>query len=116
LQPANEPLDIDQVEPASEIVKRFSTGAMSFGSISHEAHSDHAIAMNRIGGRPTPGEGEETDRFTPPPKWRFHAFGDQAGQRPLLVSPRIVNADISRSRYAGAKPGEGGPIARSQGR
>ena len=61
-----QPLPIDEVEPASEIVKRFSTGAMSFGSISHEAHSTLALAMNRIGGRSNTGEGgEETHRFLP---------------------------------------------------
>ena len=66
LKPAEQPIDIDEVEPAVEIVKRFSTGAMSFGSISHEAHSTLAIAMNRLGGRSNTGEGgEEPERFRP---------------------------------------------------
>src|SRR5690606_10839832 len=66
LKKADQPLDITQVEPAEEIVKRFATGAMSFGSISREAHTTLAIAMNRIGGRSNTGEGgEEADRFVP---------------------------------------------------
>jgi glutamate synthase (NADPH/NADH) large chain len=68
LKKADKPLDLSEVEPAEEIVKRFATGAMSFGSISREAHTTLAIAMNRIGGRSNTGEGgEETDRFTPLP-------------------------------------------------
>src|SRR5690606_27914731 len=67
-RPASAPIPLDEVEPASEIVKRFSTGAMSFGSISREAHTTLAIAMNRIGGRSNTGEGgEEPDRFKPLP-------------------------------------------------
>src|SRR5690606_7007863 len=66
LRKAGRPLDLSEVEPAEEIVKRFSTGAMSFGSISREAHTTLAIAMNRIGGRSNTGEGgEEADRFKP---------------------------------------------------
>src|SRR4029078_1449770 len=62
------PIKLDQVEPAKDIVKRFATGAMSFGSISREAHTTLAIAMNRIGGKSTTGEGgEEADRFKPLP-------------------------------------------------
>src|SRR5665213_2219592 len=65
LRPADQPIALEEVEPASEIVKRFSTGAMSFGSISREAHTTLAIAMNRIGGRSNTGEGgEEADRYT----------------------------------------------------
>src|SRR5204863_643965 len=61
-----EPISIDEVEPVSEIVKRFSTGAMSYGSISKEAHETLAIAMNRLGARSNTGEGgEDADRFTP---------------------------------------------------
>jgi glutamate synthase (NADPH/NADH) large chain len=68
LKPADQPLSLDEVEPASEIVKRFATGAMSFGSISREAHTTLAIAMNRIGGKSNTGEGgEEPDRFKPLP-------------------------------------------------
>src|SRR3546814_916326 len=65
---AENPIPIEEVEPASEIVKRFATGAMSFGSISREAHTTLALAMNRIGGRSNTGEGgEEPDRFKPLP-------------------------------------------------
>jgi glutamate synthase (NADPH/NADH) large chain len=68
LKKADQPVDISEVEPAEEIVKRFATGAMSFGSISREAHTTLAIAMNRIGGRSNTGEGgEEADRFKPLP-------------------------------------------------
>ncbi|MFN5780050.1 MAG: glutamate synthase central domain-containing protein, partial [Novosphingobium sp.] len=67
-KPADKPLDLREVEPASEIVKRFATGAMSFGSISREAHTTLAVAMNRIGGKSNTGEGgEEPDRFKPLP-------------------------------------------------
>src|SRR3546814_10489398 len=68
LKKADKPVPVDEVEPASEIVKRFSTGSMSFGSISHEAHSTLAIVMNRIGGRSNTGEGGvEPERFVPLP-------------------------------------------------
>src|SRR5690606_39103431 len=68
LKPADQPIPLEEVEPASEIVKRFATGAMSFGSISREAHTTLALAMNRIGGRSNTGEGgEEPDRFQPLP-------------------------------------------------
>ncbi len=71
-----EPIPIDEVEPVSSIVARFSTGAMSYGSISAEAHETLAIAMNRLGGRSNTGEGgEDADRFTP------DANGDRAGPR-----------------------------------
>ncbi len=114
LQPANEPLDIDQVEPASEIVKRFSTGAMSFGSISHEAHSTMAIAMNRIGGRSNTGEGgEETDRFTPLPNGDSmrSAIKQVASGRFGVTTEYLVNADDIQIKMAqGAKPGEGGQL------
>ena len=74
------PIEIDEVEPAKTIVKRFSTGAMSFGSISREAHTTLAIAMNRIGGKSNTGEGgEEADRFVPLPNGDSHALGHQAG-------------------------------------
>src|SRR5207237_9207272 len=64
----NEPVPLDEVEPASQIVRRFATGAMSFGSISREAHTTLAIAMNRIGGKSNTGEGgEEAQRFKPLP-------------------------------------------------
>ena len=78
-------MPLEEVEPAKDIVKRFATGAMSFGSISREAHTTLAIAMNRIGGKSNTGEGgEEADRFKPLPNGDSHALGDQAGRlRPL---------------------------------
>jgi glutamate synthase (NADPH/NADH) large chain len=105
---------LDQVEPAVEIVKRFSTGAMSFGSISREAHTNLAIAMNRIGGRSNTGEGgEEPDRFVP------LANGDSmrskikqvASGRFGVTTEYLVNADDIQIKMAqGAKPGEGGQL------
>jgi glutamate synthase (NADPH/NADH) large chain len=66
LKPADQPLDLSEVEPAAEIVKRFATGAMSYGSISWEAHTTLAVAMNRIGGKSNTGEGgEDPSRFVP---------------------------------------------------
>ncbi len=111
---AAEPVPIDEVEPASEIVKRFSTGAMSFGSISREAHTTLAIAMNRLGGRSNTGEGgEEPDRFTP------MANGDSmrsrikqvASGRFGVTAEYLVNSDMMQIKMAqGAKPGEGGQL------
>src|SRR5471030_1647810 len=105
---------LDEVEPAVEIVKRFSTGAMSFGSISREAHTNLAIAMNRIGGRSNTGEGgEESDRFVP------MANGDSmrskikqvASGRFGVTTEYLVNADDIQIKIAqGAKPGEGGQL------
>ncbi len=113
-KPANDPLPLDQVEPASEIVKRFSTGAMSYGSISHEAHTTMALAMNRIGGRSNTGEGgEEAERFTP------MANGDSkrsrikqvASGRFGVTTEYLVNSDDIQIKMAqGAKPGEGGQL------
>ncbi len=79
------PVPLEEVESAANIVKRFSTGAMSYGSISREAHTTLAIAMNRIGGRSNTGEGgEESDRFKPMPNGDSMRSGDQAGcLRPL---------------------------------
>ena len=75
------PVPLDEVEPASEIVKRFATGAMSFGSISREAHTTLAIAMNRIGGKSNTGEGgEEASRFKPLDNGELDALGDQTGR------------------------------------
>ena len=72
----SEAVALDEVEPASEIVRRFCTGAMSLGSISPEAHETLAIAMNRLGGRSNTGEGgEDPDRFHPTAEWRLQAFG-----------------------------------------
>ncbi|MGA0602138.1 glutamate synthase large subunit [Caulobacter sp. KR2-114] len=111
---AETPVPIDEVEPASEIVKRFATGAMSFGSISREAHTTLAIAMNRIGGRSNTGEGgEEADRFVP------MANGDSmrskikqvASGRFGVTAEYLVNADDIQIKMAqGAKPGEGGQL------
>jgi glutamate synthase (NADPH/NADH) large chain len=111
---AETPVPMDEVEPAAEIVKRFATGAMSFGSISREAHTNLAIAMNRIGGRSNTGEGgEEADRFIP------LANGDSmrsrikqvASGRFGVTAEYLVNADDIQIKMAqGAKPGEGGQL------
>ena len=108
------PVPIDEVEPAKEIVKRFSTGAMSFGSISREAHTSFAIAMNRIGGKSNTGEGgEDAERFIP------LANGDSmrsaikqiASARFGVTANYLVNADEIQIKMAqGAKPGEGGQL------
>ncbi len=114
LKPAETPLSIDEVEPASEIVKRFSTGAMSFGSISREAHTTLAIAMNRIGGRSNTGEGgEEADRFTPRPNGDSERsrIKQVASGRFGVTAEYLVNADDIQIKMAqGAKPGEGGQL------
>lgn len=108
------PISIDEVEPVSEIVKRFSTGAMSYGSISAEAHETLAIAMNRIGAKSNTGEGgEDPERFT------LMANGDSkrssikqvASGRFGVTSEYLVNADDLQIKMAqGAKPGEGGQL------
>jgi glutamate synthase (NADPH/NADH) large chain len=114
MKPADAPLSLDQVEPASEIVKRFSTGAMSFGSISREAHTTLAIAMNRIGGRSNTGEGgEESDRFTPLANGDSmrSAIKQVASGRFGVTAEYLVNADDIQIKMAqGAKPGEGGQL------
>jgi glutamate synthase (NADPH/NADH) large chain len=108
------PVPIDEVEPASEIVKRFSTGAMSFGSISREAHTTLAIAMNRIGGRSNTGEGgEEADRFKPLANGDSmrSAIKQVASGRFGVTAEYLVNADDIQIKMAqGAKPGEGGQL------
>jgi glutamate synthase domain-containing protein 2/glutamate synthase domain-containing protein 1/glutamate synthase domain-containing protein 3 len=107
-------ISIDQVEPATEIVKRFKTGAMSFGSISKEAHENLAIAMNRIGGRSNTGEGgEDSDRFTRDANGdlRRSAIKQVASGRFGVTSHYLVNADELQIKMAqGAKPGEGGQL------
>jgi glutamate synthase (NADPH/NADH) large chain len=107
-------IPLDHVEPASEIVKRFSTGAMSFGSISREAHTNLAIAMNRIGGRSNTGEGgEETDRFKPLPNGDSmrSAIKQVASGRFGVTAEYLVNSDDIQIKMAqGAKPGEGGQL------
>jgi glutamate synthase (NADPH/NADH) large chain len=114
LRKAGKPIPLDEVEPAAEIVKRFSTGAMSYGSISREAHTTLAIAMNRIGARSNTGEGgEEPDRFV------AMANGDSmrsrikqvASGRFGVTTEYLVNSDDIQIKMAqGAKPGEGGQL------
>jgi glutamate synthase (NADPH/NADH) large chain len=105
---------IDEVEPAVSIVKRFSTGAMSFGSISREAHTTLAIAMNRIGGKSNTGEGgEEADRFKPLPNGDSmrSAIKQVASGRFGVTTEYLVNSDMMQIKMAqGAKPGEGGQL------
>jgi glutamate synthase (NADPH/NADH) large chain len=110
------PISIDEVEPAVDIVKRFSTGAMSFGSISREAHTTLAIAMNSIGGKSNTGEGgEEADRYLPlydgsrnPER---SAIKQIASGRFGVTTEYLVNADMLQIKVAqGAKPGEGGQL------
>ena len=111
---AREPISIDQVEPIENIMKRFSTGAMSYGSISSEAHETLAIAMNRIGGRSNTGEGgEDPDRFTPDVNGdsRRSSIKQVASGRFGVTSEYLVNADDIQIKMAqGAKPGEGGQL------
>src|SRR5579864_4308297 len=108
------PVPIEEVEPAREIVKRFATGAMSFGSISKEAHETLAIAMNRIGGRSNTGEGGEDEaRFKPDPNGdlRRSAIKQVASARFGVTTNYLVNADELQIKMAqGAKPGEGGQL------
>ena len=112
--PAETPVPLDEVEPAVEIVKRFSTGAMSFGSISREAHSTLAVAMNRIGGKSNTGEGgEESDRFRPMPNGDSmrSAIKQVASGRFGVTAEYLVNSDMMQIKMAqGAKPGEGGQL------
>ena len=109
-----QPVPIEEVEPAAELVKRFSTGAMSFGSISREAHTTLAIAMNRMGGRSNTGEGgEEVDRFTPMPNGDSmrSAIKQVASGRFGVTAEYLVNSDMIQIKMAqGAKPGEGGQL------
>ena len=108
------PIPLDQVEPAAEIVKRFATGAMSYGSISKEAHETLAIAMNRIGGRSNTGErGEDEARFVPDANGdlRRSAIKQVASARFGVTANYLVNADDLQIKIAqGAKPGEGGQL------
>ena len=108
------PVPLEEVEPAKEIVKRFSTGAMSFGSISREAHTTLAIAMNRIGGKSNTGEGgEEADRFKPLPNGDSmrSAIKQVASGRFGVTAEYLVNSDMMQIKMAqGAKPGEGGQL------
>ncbi len=108
------PVPLEEVEPAESIVKRFASGAMSFGSISAEAHETLAIAMNRLGGRSNSGEGgEDPHRFTPDANgdWRRSAIKQVASGRFGVTSHYLVNADELQIKMAqGAKPGEGGQL------
>jgi glutamate synthase domain-containing protein 2/glutamate synthase domain-containing protein 1/glutamate synthase domain-containing protein 3 len=108
------PIPIEEVEPAKEIVKRFTTGAMSFGSISKEAHETLAIAMNRIGGMSNTGEGgEDEERFKPDPNGdlRRSAVKQVASGRFGVTTNYLVNATELQIKMAqGAKPGEGGQL------
>ena len=108
------PISIDEVEPISEILKRFATGAMSYGSISQEAHETLAIAMNRIGGKSNTGEGgEDPARNTPDGNGdsRRSAIKQVASGRFGVTSEYLVNADDIQIKMAqGAKPGEGGQL------
>jgi glutamate synthase (NADPH/NADH) large chain len=107
-------IPLDQVEPAKEIVKRFATGAMSFGSISREAHENLAVAMNRIGGRSNTGEGGEgAERFARLPNGdsKRSAIKQVASARFGVTTHYLVNADELQIKMAqGAKPGEGGQL------
>ncbi|MEP9367467.1 glutamate synthase large subunit [Xanthobacter sp. VNH20] len=110
----NAPVDLSEVEPAAEIVKRFSTGAMSFGSISREAHTTLAIAMNRIGGKSNTGEGgEEAERYKTLPNGDSmrSAIKQVASGRFGVTTEYLVNSDVMQIKVAqGAKPGEGGQL------
>ncbi len=110
----NKPLDIDQVEPVSSILKRFATGAMSFGSISREAHETIAIAMNRLGGKSNSGEGGEDERrFIPDDNGdlRRSAIKQVASGRFGVTINYLSNAEEIQIKIAqGAKPGEGGQL------
>lgn len=108
------PISLSEVEPAEKILKRFATGAMSFGSISHEAHSTLAIAMNRIGAKSNSGEGGEDEmRFALKPNgdWERSAIKQVASGRFGVTSYYLTNAEELQIKMAqGAKPGEGGQL------
>ena len=111
---AEQPLGLNEVEPATEIFKRFATGAMSFGSISWEAHTNLAIAMNRIGGKSNSGEGgEEAERYQPLKNGDSmrSSIKQVASGRFGVMTEYLVNAsDIQIKMAQGAKPGEGGQL------
>jgi glutamate synthase (NADPH) large chain len=111
---AGEPVPLDEVEPATDIVKRFTTGAMSLGALSREAHETLAIAMNRLGGKSNTGEGgEDPTRFTPDENGdlRRSAIKQVASGRFGVTIDYLVNADQIQIKMAqGAKPGEGGQL------
>ena len=108
------PVPLEEVESAAEIVRRFATGAMSYGSISREAHTTLAIAMNRIGGKSNTGEGgEESDRYKPLPNGDSmrSAIKQVASGRFGVTTEYLINSDMMQIKMAqGAKPGEGGQL------
>ncbi len=114
LKYAATPIPLEEVEPVEAIFKRFATGAMSYGSISQEAHETLAIAMNRIGGKSNTGEGgEDSARYRRDPNgdWRRSAVKQVASGRFGVTSEYLVNADDLQIKMAqGAKPGEGGQL------
>jgi glutamate synthase (ferredoxin) len=118
LKPAHRPVPIDEVESVESIVRRFKTGAMSYGSISQEAHEALAIAMNRLGGRSNTGEGgEDPARYTPEPNGdsKNSAIKQVASGRFGVTSHYLVNARELQIKMAqGAKPGEGGQLPGSK--
>jgi len=113
-----EPVPIDEVEPVESLMKRFKTGAMSYGSISKEAHETLAIAMNRIGGKSNTGEGgEDPERYIPLPNGdsKNSAIKQVASGRFGVTSEYLVNAKELQIKMAqGAKPGEGGQLPGSK--
>ena len=114
LRPASKPIPLDEVEPAEAIMRRFATGAMSYGSISLEAHQTLAVAMNRLGGKSNTGEGgEDPARYRREPNgdWRRSAIKQIASGRFGVTSEYLVNAEDLQIKMAqGAKPGEGGQL------
>ena len=116
---AAQPVPLDEVEPVERIITRFATGAMSYGSISKEAHETLAIAMNRLGGKSNTGEGgEDPARYTPDANGdsRRSAIKQVASARFGVTSEYLVNADDLQIKMAqGAKPGEGGQLPGPQG-
>ncbi len=114
LRPAETPVPLEAVEPWETIVKRFKTGAMSYGSISQEVHETQAIAMNRLGGKSNSGEGgEDADRFVPDASgdWRNSAIKQVASGRFGVTINYLTNAvELQIKMAQGAKPGEGGQL------
>jgi glutamate synthase (ferredoxin) len=114
LRPAARPVPLEEVEPVEAILRRFATGAMSYGSISQEAHETLAIAMNRLGGKSNTGEGgEDPARYRRDPNgdWRRSAIKQVASGRFGVTSEYLVNAtDLQIKMAQGAKPGEGGQL------
>ncbi|SNS41960.1 glutamate synthase (NADPH/NADH) large chain [Micrococcales bacterium KH10] len=110
LKPTREPVPVDEVEPVSEIVKRFNTGAMSYGSISRETHETLAIAMNELGGRSNTGEGGEDPERLHDPKRRSRVKQIASGRFGVTSEYLTFADDIQIKLAQGAKPGEGGQL------